>query len=331
MSSWIEIEHVDALPVRGASLDDLDLERVSTHLQRARNAGSSEPLVYLRERQGVVAVGEELVPTLGGLLCFGRAPQQVLPYTGIALTRYSGHTPNSRQVVDLRDLTGTLFDLIDQAEDYAWNQSNHGFKLDAGPRRLPLDQYPRTALRELIVNAVAHRDYRVMGSRVKIELFRNEIEWASPGGLPMGITVDNILKSQYTRNPVIVAFLSDAGYIEQRGMGLDTVVQLLTEEGLAYPQMEDTGASFMIRITGHGTIDRHTALGLSSQLAQVYTLIEQTGRGGAKAKSLAERTQMPIRTMNRRLQELVDMGIVIRIGATSDVRYFLNDQEGTSA
>jgi predicted HTH transcriptional regulator len=327
MTNWIEIEHIDALPVRGSSLDDLDMARVTAQLQRARTLRTTDPLAYLQERQGVVAIGDAFVPTLGGLLCFGRRPQRHLPYTGVSLTRYSGHAPNSQQVIDIRDLEGTLFDLIDQAEEYAWTQSNHGFRLEAGPRRVPVDQYPRTVLRELIVNAVAHRDYRVAGSRVKIELFRNIIEWSSPGGLPPGITVENILKSQYTRNPVIVAFLFDAGYIEQRGMGLDTVVQELAGEGLPYPDMEDTGASFMIRVTGHGTVERHAELGLSEDLARVFTLIEQAGSSGIKAKSLADRTQVPLRTMNRRLQQLVELGVIVRVGATSDVRYYLADQE----
>jgi predicted HTH transcriptional regulator len=237
MTSWIEIEHIDALPIRGASLEDLDQPRLQRHLEHARGVRGRDPLEYLIQQRGVIEVEGQRVPTLGGLLCFGRDPQRLLPHTGIALTRYSGSGPNSQQVLDIRDLKGTLFDLIDQTEAYLWAQSNHGFRIESGPRRIPLDQYPRPALRELVVNAVAHRDYRVGGSRVKIEMFRNQIEWSSPGGLPPGVTVQNILKAQYTRNPVIVAFLFDAGYIEQRGMGLDTVVSLLHEEGLAYPHM----------------------------------------------------------------------------------------------
>ncbi len=272
MASWVTIEHVDALPIQGCTLDALDMDLVERHLQRARAVSAVNALTYLQQRQAVIERDGVLVPTLGGILCFGRDPQRWLPHTGIALTRYSGHAPNSQQVIDIRDLRGPLFTLIDQAEEYMWSQSTHGFRLDSGPRRIPLDQYPRTVLRELIVNAVAHRDYRVSGSRVKIELFRNEIEWSSPGGLPPSVTVENILKAQYTRNPVIVSFLFDAGYIEQRGMGLDTVVAVLEQEGLPLPQMEDTGASFLIRISGHGSVDRlHGARPvLLGELAQAW-------------------------------------------------------------
>jgi len=325
MTNWIEVEHIDALPVRGPTLADLDLERVARHLQVARGVQNQDPLSYLREKQGVTTVAEQVIPTLGGLLCFGREPQRWLPYTGLALTRYAGTEANSQQVADIRDLRGTLFDLIDQAEAYLWTQSNHGFRLESGPRRISLDQYPRIALRELTVNAVAHRDYRVTGSRVKIELFRNEVEWSSPGGLPPHVTVENILKAQYTRNPVIVAFLFDAGYIEQRGMGLDTVVQLLQSEHLPFPHMEDTRANFLIRIEGHSVLDKYAQLGLTPALAQIYTLVERAGGSGLSARELAARLDTPVRTVNNRLRELIERQLIVRTGATTTTRYYILD------
>jgi len=327
MSTWIEIEHVDALPVKGATLDDLDLTRIQRHLDTGRVVRSRAPMEYLTEQRGVIEAEGRLVPTLGGLLCFGRDPQRYLPHTAIALTRYSGTGPNSQQVLDIRDLRGTLFEMIDASEAYLWAQSNHGFRLDNGPRRIPLDQYPRPALRELVVNAVAHRDYRVTGSRVKIEMFKNQVEWSSPGGLPAGVTVENILKAQYTRNPIIVGFLWDAGYIEQRGMGLDSVVNLLSSENLAYPQMEDTGASFLIRIEGHGSVDKHSGAGLSGPLAQIFVLVESAGTVGISAKSIAASLDTPVRTVNYRLGELLDRGLVRRTGATNRTRYLASPSE----
>jgi predicted HTH transcriptional regulator len=321
VTSWVEIEHIDALPVRGASLDDIDMGRVGRHLQSARSARTADPFGYLRQQGGVAEVDGRLTPTLGGLLCFGHDPQHLLPHTGIALTRYAGFAPNSQQVIDIRDLRGPLFELIDQADAYIWAQSNHGFRIDGGPRRTSIDQYPRTAIRELIVNAVAHRDYRVMGSRVKIEMFRNEVEWSSPGGLPPGITVENILKAQYTRNPTIVGFLYDAGYIEQRGMGLDTVVHALTEERLPFPTMEDTGASFLI--AGHGAVDKHAALGLSSPLSEIYTLVDGAGPAGVSARTIAERLTVPLRTVNNRLRDMIDRKLIARVGETSQTRYVI--------
>lgn len=319
--TWIEVEHIDALPVKGTTEMDLDFDRIRRHLSMARHVHDKDEKEYLVRMRGIVDVEGQQVPTLGGLLCFGRDPQRHIPYSGIALTRYTGTTPNTQQVLDIRDLRGTLFELIDQTEAYLWTQSLHGFRVDRGPRRTPLDQYPRLALRELVVNAIAHRDYRVTGSRVKIEMYRNQIEWSSPGGLPPGITVHNILKSQYTRNPIIVSFLWDAGFIEQRGMGLDSVVNTLADEGLPYPTMEDTGSSFLIRIEGHGAVDKLADSGLPPALAQIYSLIESAGTEGMPARAIAERLAIPVRTVNLRLAELIDQKLIIRLGATNRTRY----------
>lgn len=328
MTSWIEIEHVDALPVRGSSLEDLDIPRIQRHMEHARRVQNLTSTEYLIQQRGVVKADGQLVPTLGGLLCFGYNPQRYIPYTGIALTRYAGASANSQQVLDIRDLQGSLFDMIDQAEAYLWSQCNHGFLIGSGPQRIPLDQYPRPALRELVVNSVAHRDYRVSGSRVKIEMFRNQIEWASPGGLPSGVTVQNILKAQYTRNPVIVAFLFDAGYIEQRGMGLDTVVTLLQKEGLPYPQMEDTGAAFLIRIEGHDPTDKKSTISVDTPLVQLLIIIEAAGKSGVSAKAIAKQLNTPLRTVHHRLGELLEHGLIVRVGATNQTRYLVksNDQ-----
>ncbi|MFV9506132.1 MAG: ATP-binding protein [Oscillochloridaceae bacterium umkhey_bin13] len=323
MTTWIEIDHIDGLPIRGTSLNDLDMPRLQRHIEQARGVPERNPIDYLIRQRGIILIDDQPIPTFGGLLCFGRQPQQHLPYTGISLTRYAGTNPNSQQVLDIRDLKGTLFDLIDQAEAYLWAQSNHGFRIESGARRIPLDQYPRTALRELVVNAVAHRDYRVTGSRVKIEMFRNQIEWSSPGGLPPNVTVENILKAQSTRNPIIVELLFDAGYIEQRGMGLDTVVTLLREEGLPYPQMEDTGAAFLIRIEGHSSVDKQTAAGISTPLAQIYVLVETAGSTGISAKEIANQLNTPLRTVNHRLGELLERGLIVRVGSTNRTRYLV--------
>jgi ATP-dependent DNA helicase RecG len=328
MTNWIEIEHIDALPVRGATLEDIDMALVDRHIQTGRSQQDEPPINYLLRHAGVVEVNGAFIPTLGALLCFGSDPQRRLPHTGVSLTRYASQVAHSQHVIDIRNLRGRLFDLIDQADAYLWAQSNHGFRIDGGPRRTPFDQYPRMAIRELIVNAIAHRDYRVTGSQVKIEMFKNEIEWCSPGGLPPGVTVENILKSQYTRNPVIVNFLFDAGYIEQRGMGLDTVAHVLHEENLPFPLMEDTGASFLIRIQGHGAVDKHLALGLDAPLAQIYTLIEGAGSIGISAREVANRMEWSIRTVNYRLHDLLHRKIIIREGATSRTRYRVHDPEG---
>ncbi len=77
--------------------------------------------------------------------------------------------------------------------------------------------YPPTAIREALVNAVAHRDYRLRGRGIEVRLFSDRLEISSPGGLPGFITLDNIVDEHFSRNPRIVSGLFQWGYIEELG------------------------------------------------------------------------------------------------------------------
>jgi predicted HTH transcriptional regulator len=328
MTTWVEMEHVDALPVRGTTYDDLDERAIRRHLDRARDVSGLSTEEYLRKRRGVVELEAGLVPTLGGLLCFGKQPQQFLPFTGFSLTRYSSLTPNSKSIVDIRDVEGTLFDCIEAAVLYVRERGDEAYVIRDGLRREPVPQFSPIAVRELVVNAAAHRDYRVAGSSVRIEMFRNAIEFSSPGGLPPGVTVLNILRAQYTRNPIIVNFLYDSRLIERRGMGLPTVFDAQRAEGLDEPEMEDTGASFHIRINGHRATNRYAALGLDGELAVVYELVERAGRVGTTTATIAPQLGKSERSTLRYLEELRTRGLISRSGEKSARRYHIADSSG---
>jgi ATP-dependent DNA helicase RecG len=120
-----------------------------------------------------------------------------------------------------------------------------------GLRRHDEPEYPRFALREVIVNAVAHRDYTLRGSRIQVRLFPDRIEIHTPGGLPPPVTVDNIEDEQATRNEAIVGLLQDFNYMEKRGYGFNGIVAAMREAGLSPPLVRDSGASFDLCLKSH--------------------------------------------------------------------------------
>jgi ATP-dependent DNA helicase RecG len=120
-----------------------------------------------------------------------------------------------------------------------------------GFRRHDEPEYPRFAMRESIVNAVAHRDYTFRGSRIQVRLFPDRIEIHTPGGLPPPVTVDNIEDEQATRNEAIVNLLQDFGFMEKRGYGFNGIVVTMREAGLSPPLVRDNGASFDLCLKSH--------------------------------------------------------------------------------
>jgi predicted HTH transcriptional regulator len=247
---------VDATPIREASPAALDDERVAAHIasaiERGRYRGPTDPEGYLRHKQCIVTVDGESYATLAGLLCFGYDPQALLPRAVIDIGHYHGLQSLSYEVVHLeKDIGGTIFDQLARVESYLWTNTHHGMTLnETSFQRVEVHEYPRVIIRELGVNMLAHRDYNNFLSAARVLYFRNRIEWVSPGGLPPGITIENLLAEQASRNPIILSILYEAGYVEAFGQGLDTVVAVLEHEQMPPAQFKDTGASFIVTVYG---------------------------------------------------------------------------------
>src|SRR5690606_13703805 len=100
--------------------------------------------------------------------------------------------------------------------------------------------------RELVVNAVAHRDYQISGDGIRLFIFSNRMEVTSPGGLPGPVTIDNIKDERFSRNPAIVQVLSDMGFIERLGYGVDRVIDLMRQKRLRAPEFEEKSGGFCV-------------------------------------------------------------------------------------
>ncbi len=312
--------YFDAQPIPQATIDDLDLDLVQRHIRNARDQvprfdAPDDPIDFLRSRNCLL----DDTPTLAGILVFGNSPQTLLSYAGIALTHFYG-TAVTTQVRHSDTLDGTLAEIITAAEEYLWEHTQHGFDATSGPQRRRVDQYPRTVLRELTVNAVCHRDYS-RTSRIRLQIFADRIEWASPGSLPEPVTVENILYEQATRNPTIVRLLYEAGFIEERGLGLDTVFGTLQEQGLPRPVLLDTGGSFIITVQGRqNIIAQGDTSGLNEYQIKMLALLNNQG-GFTIAECERIFPNRSRRMLNRDIKGLIDGNYVTRLGSTNNIRY----------
>ncbi len=329
----------DRQPVRADVEQQIDFTRVAAHIERAvergRYDGPREPQAYLQHTRCVVDVDGRTYPTLAGILCFGRSPQEYFPRAVVDIGHYRGIDPVSYEVVHLeKDIGGTIFDQLSRVEAYLWTNTHHGMTLSKGSfQRVEVHEYPQIVIRELCVNMLAHRDYTIHGSAARVMLFRNRIEWASPGGLPHGITVENILNEQFSRNPAIVSILFEAGYVEAFGQGLDTVVAVSKQEGLPPPSFRDTGASFVV--TAHGRpLDVFAGDGIYAQLTdsqrKIVSLLRSRGEVPPRdiRELLNDRTE---RSIQRDLKSLIDARLVESVGGARAIRYRLNEDNARSS
>ncbi len=319
-------ERIDTLLVERAQLSDLNLDAVTRHIERATmndryDGGQTDPMAFLEEMRCVVEHEGRQVPTLAGLLIFGARPQAFLEHTDIALAHFAGTTPDlANPTLHFRRYGGTLTEQIDEVEKYLWSNTRRSISTGGGTQREERPDYPRKALRELTANAVTHRDYNLLGARTQISMFVDRIEWRSPGGLPPGITEENILYSgSRARNPTIAQLLYQSGHIEAFGMGLPTVIQLLKLNELAPLGMRDTGAAFIVTIRGPDapnvatlTAPRRALLELARRQREV-TLEQAIRASGDRAR----------RTVQADLKYLVEGHFLRAVGQSRDRRYIL--------
>ena len=123
--------------------------------------------------------------------------------------------------------------------------------------RLDIPEYPELALREAIVNAVAHRDYShfVRGSYIQIRLFADRLEIQSPGGLYGNVTIDNLDVEQSTRNRTLMRILEDLHLSENRGSGVPAMIAALRAAHLEPPGFDDRRTSFWVTFRNHTLLD----------------------------------------------------------------------------
>ena len=172
--------------------------------------------------------------TVAGVLLCARNPESRLPDASITATRYRGRDRASGQI-DAQEIAGPLDRQI--ADALAFAVRNMRVAARKEPARVDMPQYSDKALFEAVVNAVAHRDYSMRGSRIRLSMFEDRLEIQSPGALPNNLTVDGMEVRQATRNQTLASVLGrmpvggvrgseDRRYfMERRGDGVPIILR----------------------------------------------------------------------------------------------------------
>lgn len=237
--------HFDANPVAGASVKDLSTHALDAYLARYDLSLSDEPSIEnLLSNMDVLAREQ---PTLAGLLIFGVNPQRFLPNACISYAHYAGAELGA-DLIDKQVLGGTLPEQIDKTLAVVKNNQRSPSTIVGARRELTRAQYPDYVFRELIVNAVTHRNYSISGSRIRIQQFEDRIEFISPGRLPNTVTVEKLkFGVSYASNPIILKFLENMRYIDKLGRGLPMVYSEAKKLGVNVV-FEEFGEEFRVSL-----------------------------------------------------------------------------------
>ncbi len=318
-----------------ASLEDIDEKAVDWFRKRYKEVKKKElgnSIDILKSLNCVKEVHGETKISNAGILLFGKTPQRFFPNSAIRMAIYPGRKVGVEHI-DIKEFEGNLFELVDDAENYIRKFTYSPSTLRPGQiAREEVYEYGIFSLREIIVNAVVHRDYRIRGSKILIKIYSDKIEYQSPGSLPKGITPDNILTEHYLRNPSIGKAFSKIEYIEEMGEGWNRIIEEHKKHPLKpkMPEIQDTGASvivilfsgrevFDVEIEGRELNDRQRK---GIQYLRVRKKITR--------KEYADINKCSDVTAKRDLVKLVEKGVLRRIGKTGRYVYYTFKVNGSS-
>ncbi len=325
----------DLMPARNAVMEDIDNARVRKYVTRAnaasrRNIEETENPRRVLENLNLLEAG---VPTWSAVLLFGKQPDRFLSQAAL----HCGRFKQESVVIDDRMLTGTIVDQVDEATNFIRKNTNVRFEMTGRPAREEIWDYPFDALREALVNAVCHRDYS-LPSKTELRIFDDRLEIWNPGGLPVGITLDDLRKphSSVLRNKGIARVLYDIGWVENWGSGMDKMLRECRDAGLPEPELEEHQNGFRITFRSTRIVGRIGAGGavtgavsgaaFSSVKRPVYRRMMRILKVLQSAEKtnvtgLTEATGIPRRTLQRDLAFLKKHGVVEFAGAAKTGGY----------
>lgn len=312
-----------AQPCPGATLADLEPESIALFRERwARKSGDPRrrelsDLQTLRDAELLVE-GDQV--SYAGLVLFG---------TRAGLTRWLAQ---AELVFEYRssEAAGPAADREEyRAGFFAWqdalwkkiNLRNDRQSYQDDFFRMDLPTFDEVPVREALLNAVAHRDYRLGGS-IFVRQFAKRLEVVSPGGLPPGITPENIIDQQYPRNRRLAEALGRCGLIERSGQGLNLMMESAVRQGKPLPSFAGT-AAHEVRLTLEGGVRNPAFVRFMERLGEEklrsfstldYLALERLEQGKALSAELLER-----------VPSLIAAGAVEALGRGKGVRYILSE------
>lgn len=246
------------------------------------------------------------VPTFGGMLLFGHEREKHFPDAWIQAGRFRG-TDRSR-IVDHVEIRSFPVRAIEETIGFVEKHVIHGAEIGA-VRRKERWNLPPVAVREAVINAVAHADYAQRGAPIRVSIFDDRLEVENPGLLPFGLTVEDLPRGiSKLRNRVIGRVLHALGLIEQWGSGVQRMTGACREMGLAPPRFEELAARFRVTISTER---------VSSPLLDDtdQAIVDSLARGkGFLTSEIARAVGLTPRATRTRLARLVGSGLLREVG-----------------
>jgi ATP-dependent DNA helicase RecG len=313
------------------TLEDLDLEAVFKLIQKINskreNKIEEDPLLFLK-KHGLI---QDINITNAALLLFSR---NKLDITELQIGLFETDTVIKKSIT----LKENLLDEVERVMDFIMTYITKEYVITGAPERDERWQYPLSAVREFLINAIIHRDYR-KGIHSQFKVFRDKILFWNIGKLPEELTIEDLYKGtekSIPRNIKVAEIFKEAFLIERYGSGIKRAVEELTDYKLPAPKIVETAGGIEIVIYGtpqekkehqkNGGINGGINGGLNGGLNILCEYIKNNP--GKRINEISSILQIPESTLEKQAKKLKDLGKITYKGSKKKGGYYVT-KKGT--
>ena len=296
----------------GATIDDLDEKAINAFREKWYAKSKNERLNTLNDVQLLMdceAIASDGGITYAALILFGKHASltKYLAQSEIIFEyRSSNASGPAQQREEFRD---AFFNIYDRLWDLI-NLRNDKQHYQDGLFIFDVATFNERATREVLLNAVSHRNYQYGGSIFVIQ-YQDRLVVKSPGGFPFGITVENIIDKQSPRNRRIAELLSKCGLVERSGQGMNLIYETSIKEAKAMPDFTGTD-DYEVTITLNGLVLNQEMLRLINKIS-AETLNSFSTQDFFVLNYLARGEELPDQLYDN-ARKMLETGLVERIG-----------------
>jgi len=306
-----------------SNFEEIDPETVKLFIRLAKSKGrltifdeNSKPELLFEH----LKLFEKGKLTNAAILLFGKDPQRYFLNSVLRIIRLKNHTT----IVGDKLIDGNLFKQVIEGEEAIKSFINVRYEIKDFQRDEIWD-YPLAAIREAMINALIHRDYFRWGVQTQIKIFDDHIWFYNIGGLPKGITLEQLKKphSSVPRNPLIVHIFYLAGFIEEVGSGIGRMIEEMKKAGLPEPEFKEEMGGFSVYLRKDTYTEEYLrSLGLNERHIQIIKYLK-THRIANLMSFKSIFPGISEKTIYRDLQDLVKKGLIKQSGDKKGRKYEL--------
>ncbi|HBI23673.1 MAG: hypothetical protein A2Y48_01655 [Nitrospirae bacterium RIFCSPLOW2_12_42_9] len=308
-----------------ANFTDIDTQKLKEFVKSAKNERGLDIPINTPPKEALMRLGllKENKLTNSSLLLFGKEPQKFFIQAEVKCVRFKG-TDVTQTIIDMKEVGGNLIDQVIEVEKFIFNNISLTSWIEDGKiQRQEKWEYPPKAMREALVNAICHRDYRLT-SKAQVRIFNDRIEFWNPGKLPEGWTVEKLKQKHESKpfNPLIAKAFLWIKYIEEVGTGTNKIIQWCKEWELPEPDFEFTGTSMVVTLRKSKLTEEYLgSLNLSEQELKIISHIIANKK--ITSGEIQKMFNVTRDTSNRYLKRLLDLGLIDRKGSGRFIYYVL--------